>query len=112
MYESVRAGQILDLESKPTLSDATAGGIEKNSITLDICRYLVDDFSLITEDEIKDSIKLILEKHFFLIEGGAALTVAAFLKEKDKHEGKNVVLIISGSKISLEKLREIVCERN
>ena len=44
-----------------------------------------------------------------LIEGAAALTVSSFLKNKSKFEGKNVVLVISGAKISLEKLKEILC---
>ena len=38
MYESVKAGKILDIESLPTISDGTAGGIEKDSITFEICK--------------------------------------------------------------------------
>jgi threonine dehydratase len=32
MYESVKAGRIVRMRSRPTLSDGTAGGIEKDSI--------------------------------------------------------------------------------
>ena len=38
MYESLNAGRILDLPSKQTLSDGTAGGVEEGSITFDICK--------------------------------------------------------------------------
>ena len=31
MYESIKAGKIIDYESKPTISDGTAGGIETDS---------------------------------------------------------------------------------
>lgn len=110
MFESVKAGKIVEMESKSTLSDGTAGGIEKNSITLDICRNYVDDFILISEDEIKEAIKLCLEKHALLIEGAAALSVAALIKEKERFKKKNVALIISGARISLSQLREILCE--
>jgi threonine dehydratase len=108
MYESVQAGEILDLESKPTLADATAGGIENGSITLDICKENVDDFFLVNEDEIKNAIKLILEKHYLLIEGGPALAVASFIKNNKMFKGKNVVLILTGSKISLEQLKTVL----
>jgi len=108
MYESIKAGRILDLESKPTISDGSAGGIEQDTITFPICQELVDDFILLTEDEIMSALKLILEKHYLLIEGAAALSVAAFIKQKNRFQGKNVVLILSGSKISLDTLKEIL----
>jgi threonine dehydratase len=111
MYESIKAGKILDLESKPTISDGSAGGIEPGSITFDICKDLVDDFILLTEDEIKAAILLCLEKHNMLVEGAGALSVAAFLKSKERFKDKNVVLLISGAKISLSKLREILCDK-
>jgi len=108
MYESVKAGRIVDIKSLPTLSDATAGGIESGAITFDICRENVDHFMLISEQEIAASIKLILAHHFMLIEGGAALPVAALLKSKKRYEGKTVILIITGKKITLEQLKAII----
>ena len=108
MYESVKAGRILDLESKPTISDGSAGGIEQGSITFNLCRKYVDDFIVLSEEEIKDALKLTIEKHYVLVEGSAVLSVAAFLKLKDKFRNKNVVLLLSGSKISLETLQSIL----
>ncbi len=107
MYESIKAGRILEMESKPTISDGTAGGIEPGSITFDICNQYVDNYLLVTEDEIKAAIRLTIEKHFLLIEGAAALSVACFIKARERFRNKNVVLILSGSKISLDKLKQI-----
>lgn len=108
MYESVKADKILEIESQPTLSDGSAGGIEQGAITFDICKKYVDDFILASEEEIKEAMKLVLEKHFMLIEGAGALSVASFLKAKDRFKGKNIVLIISGSKLTLDTLRDII----
>ena len=108
MYESIKAGKILEMESKPTLSDGSAGGIEQGAITFDICKKYVDDFILVSEEEIKEAMQLILEKHFMLIEGAGALSVAAFLKKKMRFNGKNVVLILSGSKLTLDTLRDVI----
>ncbi|MHA2357186.1 MAG: threonine/serine dehydratase [Candidatus Heimdallarchaeaceae archaeon] len=107
MYESIKEGKILDLPSLPTLSDGTAGGIEENAITFDLCKKYVDDYILVTEYEIEKAIKEILEKHNMLIEGAAALSVAAFIKNKKRFKGKNVVLILSGSRIDTEKITDI-----
>ena len=108
MHASVQAGKIVELESKPTLADGTAGGLEPDAVTFDICCKFVDDFILISESEIRRAIIFSVEKHQILIEGAAALTIAAFIKERKRLAGKNVALIISGKKISLEQLKEIL----
>jgi threonine dehydratase len=107
MYHSIKAGRILEMESKPTISDSTAGEIEPDLITFDICNKYLDDYLLVTEDEIKAAIKLIIEKHFLLIEGAAVLSVACFIKASERFRNKHVILILSGSKISLDKLKQI-----
>jgi threonine dehydratase len=112
MSESVKAGKIVEMESKPTLSDASAGGIEKDAITFDICKKYVDDFILVTEGEIKESIKLFIEKHNMLVEGAAALAAASYLKTREKYKNKNVVLILSGARIGLGQLREVLRKEN
>jgi threonine dehydratase len=108
MHASIQAGRILEMESKPSIADGTAGGIDPDTITFDICRKFVDDFILISEDEIKAAIRFMIDQHQLLVEGAAALSVAAFIKEKQLFTGKNVVLIISGKKISLEQLKAIL----
>lgn len=109
MYESVKAGRIIQMESGPTLADGTAGGIDEDSITFNICKECVDEFVLVTEDEIKTALKLVLQGFHMLIEGAAALSVAAFLKVKNRFKGKNVILILSGKKISIDDLKKIIC---
>jgi threonine dehydratase len=108
MFESIKAGRILDMESKPTVADGTAGGIEPGSVTFDICRHHLDHFILVSEEEIKAAILLIINQHHMLIEGAAAVSVAAFLKEKERFKNRNVALIISGKKINPETLRDIL----
>lgn len=108
MYHSIKAGRILKMESKPTLSDGTAGGIEEDSITFELCRKYVDDFIIVSEDEIVRSLLLILERHHLLIEGAAALPVAAYLRDPSRFKGGKVVLILSGSRIDLSTLRRIL----
>ncbi|MGI9287788.1 MAG: threonine/serine dehydratase, partial [Pseudomonadales bacterium] len=76
MIESLKAGEILDLASKPTFSDGTAGGVEENAVTFELCQQLVDDFVLVSEDEIKAALKSFLATQHLLIEGAAAVVLA------------------------------------
>ena len=109
MYESIKTGKIIEMESKPTLSDGSAGGIEPNAITFGLCQRYVDHYILVNEEEIANAIMLMVEKHHTVVEGAAGATIAAYLKEKSRFEGKNVVLIICGGNISIKQLKEIIC---
>ncbi len=108
MIRSVGAGKILDLPSQPTISDGTAGGIEPGAVTFDLCRELVDDYETVTENEIKESLGEFLQTQHMLIEGAAAVAVAAMVKRRDRLAGKNVVVIICGANISLETLKSVL----
>ena len=108
MFESIKANKIVDYESKSTLSDGTAGGIELGSITFDLCKKYVDDYILVSEQEIKDALKLLYEEHNMIVEGAAVLSLASFIQQINRFQGSTIVLIISGSKISHEKFMQII----
>jgi threonine dehydratase len=108
MAESLRAGRILELESRPTLSDGTAGGVEQGSITFDLCRELVDECALVTEDEIAGTLRSFIGAHHMLIEGAAAVAVAAFLKSAPPLRGRRSLIVVCGGNIGLDTLRCIL----
>ena len=108
MYESVAAGEIVDIESQPTLSDGTAGGVDCDSITFDVCREVVDEWELLPEDEIAAAILVALDKHHMLIEGAGVLPIAVLLRNPRRFAGQTVVLLASGSKLALDTLRELL----
>jgi threonine dehydratase len=108
MHHSAAAGRILEMESKPTLSDGTAGAVEPGAITLDLCRRLVDRYVLVSESEIRDAMRLIIDRHHTLIEGAAGVAVAGLLKERERFAGKNVVVVLCGANISRERLKDVL----
>ena len=63
MYESIKAGHIIFEESLDTLSDGTAGGIEENSVTFELCQMFVDDWILVDEEQIEKAVYFMLEHH-------------------------------------------------
>jgi threonine dehydratase len=67
-----------------------------------------DDYITVTEEEIKDSLREFIQTQHMLIEGSAAVAVAAFKKQADRFAGKNVVVIICGGNISIETLKSIL----
>ncbi|MGH1383583.1 pyridoxal-phosphate dependent enzyme [Kordia sp.] len=107
MYHSVQKGTIVPPSSLDTISDASAGGIETDAITFDICKNLVSDFELTKEEDIKKALAFIVKYHQTIIEPACALTVSPLLTSK-KYAGKNVVLVLTGKKININLLTEIL----
>ena len=108
MAKSVAAGEILDLPSDPTLSDGTAGGVESDSMTFELCRDLVDDFVLVSEPEIAAAMRQYMACQEHPIEGAAGVAIAALLAKKSAVAGRKIVLIICGGNISEATLDAIV----
>jgi hypothetical protein len=99
MAASVKAGRIVDVQTRDTLSDGTAGGIESGAITFDPCRTLVDDWVLVSEAEIRSAMIRVFDNHRLVIEGAAGVTVAGFLKMAPQLAGKTVALVVCGGNI-------------
>lgn len=108
MIRSIEAGRILEMASLPTLSDGTAGGIEPGAVTFELCRELVDEFVTVTEEEIAAALRLFIKGHHQLIEGAAAVAVAALLKDRKGLAGKKTAVILSGANIGLKRLGEVL----
>ena len=108
MAHSVEAGEILQLPSAPTLSDGTAGGIEPGAITFDLCKELVDDYVLIDEPEIAAAMRTFMDSQHQLIEGAAAVAIAAMLANAADLKGRKVVILVCGANISRESLLSVI----
>ncbi len=108
MYESMRANKMVEMETYPTLADTCAGGVELDSITLDLGRRYADEIWLLTETEIDTSIRLLFEQHRLVVEGSGVLSVGALLKRKEHFKGKKVVAVVCGRNIPLELFKRII----
>ncbi|MEM1403767.1 MAG: threonine/serine dehydratase [Pseudomonadota bacterium] len=108
MTQSVEAGEIVFTESEPTLSDGTAGGIEEDAITFELCRALVDDYALVEEDAIAEAMVAFIENQHQLAEGAAGVALGAFLAGADKYTNKNVVIVICGGNVSPKTLTRVL----
>ena len=107
MYLSVQAGHIVHLdEDKETLSDGSAGGAEDDSITFPLCADLIDDWVLVSEQEIADAMRAVYREHDMIIEGSAGVAVAASLKYGE--ESGQDLAVICGGNVDMDRFQEIV----
>ena len=111
MAASVRAGRIVELDALPTISDGTAGGIEPESITFPLCAELVDEWVLVSEEQIYEALRLTIDTEHQLIEGAAAAAIAAAIEVGRAQPNHTVGAVACGANISTSTLQIALCPR-
>ncbi|ESZ21699.1 hydroxyectoine utilization dehydratase EutB [Mesorhizobium sp. L48C026A00] len=109
MKASLDAGDPVLVEELPTLADSLGGGIGlDNRLTFSMCRDLLDDVILLSEDEIAAGIRHAYDQEREIVEGAGAVCIAAVLAGKVRASGPTV-LILSGRNIDMTLHRKVVC---
>ncbi len=102
-YLSWKEGRIVESDMNTQAEGlATRVGFE---LTQSIMRDLLDDFILVTEEEMDQAVVMHLDKTHNLTEHAGAASLAAAIKIKPRLRDKKVALIMSGGNISLDHLR-------
>ncbi len=108
MYHSVRAGRPVVVPEEPTVASALAGGIgPENRYTFPLVRDTVDVHVLVPEDQILDAVRWTVREHNLVVEGGAAVGVAAVLQRHVRRAGVTAV-VVSGGNIDVPRLVKIL----
>lgn len=112
MLASIRAGRIVAEEnSLPTLSDGSAGGIEENAVTFDLCRNYVDQWLTVSEEEIAQAMRLVYDDTGERIEGAAGVAVAGFLQQGKRLAGRRLAVVICGGNVDREIWQQVTERR-
>jgi threonine dehydratase len=106
MTAALEAGRIVQIEEQPTIADGCAGNIEPGSMTFPIIQRLVDGIILVSEDSIRTAIARVAREDHMMIEGSAAVSVAAL--NDPILSGMSVAAIVSGRNISLGLFAEVI----
>ncbi len=109
MALSLQKGKVTALDKVSTIADGTAVACP-GDITFQICQKYVDGVVTVTEEEIKNAIRVLYKDCRITAEGAGALPVAAVLHGKIDAEGKNIVCVVSGGNIDPDALRSIVAD--
>jgi len=109
MYHSLRAGKPIKMEEEDTIADALVGNIGlNNKYTFRMVQQYVDDVVLVSDEEIAEAMRFALKAHHLVVEGGGAVGIAALLHRRVSRVGRNVVVVLSGSNVSLPLLLTLV----
>jgi threonine dehydratase len=108
MYAFFETGKTEPMPIAPTLADGVAGNIERDSITWKLCRQLVDEVVVVDEEAIAEAMRWALEVPHVLLEGSAALGIAALQAGKIDVADARVAVVTTGRSVSAETLRTLL----
>jgi threonine dehydratase len=98
-------------EHLPMRGDTLAEGIAVKApgrITTDICRDLVDDIVLVTEDQIERAVAALISIEKTVVEGAGAAGLAAVLAAPQSFAGRNVGLVLTGGNIDTRLIASVL----
>jgi threonine dehydratase len=106
-YLSWREGKPVSCNRMQTFAEGLATRVGF-SMTVSIMKRNLSDFILVSDQEIRLAMRLLLEHTHNLAEGAGAASLAGAIKIRERLAGKRVALILSGCNVTTEALRQVL----
>ncbi|HYG58333.1 MAG TPA: threonine ammonia-lyase, partial [Symbiobacteriaceae bacterium] len=107
IYLSQRKGELVYTDSVRTIADGIA--IKRpGTLNWDLIQQYVDEVVLVDEEEIAQSILILLERAKLMVEGAGAVGLAAFLGGKSAHVQGPVCVVLSGGNIDANVMSRFI----
>jgi threonine dehydratase len=101
-YRSLASGKIQAAAQSETMADGLRATL--SPLTFSILQSLVNEISLVSEEEIVAAMLLLWERTKQVVEPSGAVAAAPALNRKIRAEGKKIGIILSGGNLDLRKL--------
>jgi threonine dehydratase len=108
LHQQFHNGNMEGVRERPTLTDGLAGAVEPGSVTIDLLPRICDDVLLVTEEEIASAIRYAYRRLGEVIEGSAAVGLAAVMGGKVHTIDRLTGTLITGGNIDPTKHAAIV----
>ena len=105
---SLAAGRVVPIEVGDTVADGLSGNLDPESPTFELVRDLVKEVVVVSEQETLDAIRFVATEERLIIEGAAAVAVAAVRTGRLTLQGERVAIVLSGANIDLSKLATLL----
>ena len=109
MYESIRAGHPIEVPEYASLADSLGGGIGlQNRLSYPLCRDLLDDTVLVSEDEIRHAMQVMFYEDRMVAEGASVVGQAALLAGKLPKPKGPIGTIVTGRNLDMATFAKIM----
>lgn len=109
MKASLDAGHPVEVEEVPSLADSLGGGIGlSNRLSFAMCRDLLDDVILVSEEEIYRAMQTLYYEDSHVAEGACVVGIAALLSGKLGALQGPVATLITGRNVDMHQFTQVI----
>lgn len=107
LHHALEAGRLVPVEVGDSLADGLSGNVEEGSITFELVRKHLSRIVLVKEQAIVAAMRFLLEREHVLVEGSAAVGVAALLDAGLQAAGP-IAVLVTGRNVAATVLQQYV----
>jgi len=109
MHACLQARQYVEVPEVPSLADSLGGGIgADNKLSFPLCRALLDDVTLVTEEEIYRALQTLYYEDRIVAEGACVVGIAALQSGKVAPSEGPIATIITGRNVDMAMFTRVV----
>ncbi|EFO29818.1 ectoine utilization protein EutB [Roseibium sp. TrichSKD4] len=109
MDASLKAGRPVEVTEVPSLADSLGGGIGlNNKLSFAMCRDLLDDVVLVSEEEIYRAMQVLYYEDSHVAEGACVVGIAALLAGKLPKSNGPIGTIITGRNVDMTQFTKVM----
>lgn len=102
------AGEVVPIEIQTTIAEGLSVDLETDVITFPIIQQVVDKIVTVSEEELIQAMKWMLDNHQHVIEPSGGAAIAVVLQNHKQLIGRKVVATITGRNISRSRLLSLI----
>ena len=106
--QSLAAGRIVEIEVGATIADGLTGNLDPGSPTFDIVREHVRSIAVVEEEETAAAIRQMFLEERLIVEGAAAVAIAAVQSRRIDVRGRRTAVVVSGANIDADNWGQIL----
>lgn len=99
--QSLAAGRIVTVEVGETIADGLIGNLDPDTPTFELIRKHVESIAVVEEQETLGAIRQVFLEERLIVEGAAAVAIAAVQTRRIDVRGRRTAVVVSGANIDL-----------
>jgi threonine dehydratase len=107
LHAALAQGRLVTVAVQDSLADGLAGNVEAGSITFDLLREHVREVLLVSEEQIAEAMRWLLLNEHILVEGSAAVGIAALRQQKVTVSGP-IGVVVTGRNVAGATLSKVL----
>lgn len=113
MHASINADHPVEVPEVPSLADSLGGGIGlDNRYSFRMCRKLLDDVILVSEEEIYRAVQTLYYEDSHIAEGASVVGIAALIAGKLPQQNGVIATILTGRNVDMAEFTKVVTGRD